>query len=363
MKHYVVEKNAIAHNIESVLKRADGTPVWAVVKGNGYGLGLLEMAQALRAAGVDRFAVTEPADAAALRESGSENEQILMLRSTTERAELEQLLDAGAILSVGTYEDAVAINGIAAERETVAAVHLNFDTGMGRYGFLPTELDKVLDIYHYMKNIAVCGIYTHFHSAFCSAKATRAQFETFRAMTARVVEAGYETGELHCCNSSAFYKHPEMHLGGVRIGSALLGRLSFPGSFGLQRVGHAEATIEELRWLPKGHTCGYGAGWKAKAPTRIAVVSIGYYHGFGAAHAEDLFRVRDCLRGILTNLRRILLHKHLFVKIGGQSCRVLGHIGMLHTVIDVTNCSCQLGDVVMMDVNPLMVKGLPIDWV
>lgn len=58
----------------------------------------------------------------------------------------------------------------------------------------------------------------------------------------------------------------------VRVGSAILGRLSFKGSYNLKRVGTLEATVDELRWLPKGHTCGYGAGWKAKKPTRIAVL-------------------------------------------------------------------------------------------
>ena len=40
--------------------------------------------------------------------------------------------------------------------------------------------------------------------------------------------------------------------------------------------------------------------------------------------------------------------------------RVLGHIGMLHTVVDVTNVNCKLGDKAIFDVNPLMLKGVDV---
>ena len=39
MKAYVVEKEALSHNIELLQKMANGVPIWAVLKGNGYGIG------------------------------------------------------------------------------------------------------------------------------------------------------------------------------------------------------------------------------------------------------------------------------------------------------------------------------------
>ena len=41
MKAYVVEKEALSHNIELLQKMANGVPIWAVLKGNGYGIGVL----------------------------------------------------------------------------------------------------------------------------------------------------------------------------------------------------------------------------------------------------------------------------------------------------------------------------------
>ncbi|MFR1259609.1 MAG: alanine racemase C-terminal domain-containing protein [Oscillospiraceae bacterium] len=110
-----------------------------------------------------------------------------------------------------------------------------------------------------------------------------------------------------------------------------------------------------------GHTCGYGAGWRAKKPTRIAVLPVGWYNGFGCQMGNDLTRRKDSLRGIFSNLRHLIFgRKGYTVLLGGKRCRVLGHIGMLHTVVDVTNVNCKLGDKAVFDVNPLMLKGVDV---
>ena len=360
MKAYIVDSAAVRSNLENLKQRAGSVPIWAVLKGDGYGLGLLPMANLCRDAGITRFAVTEVREARALREGGFKTEQILMLRPTADTDELYQLMDLKVILTVSSQDDASILNAIAAQRSMVAEAHIKIDTGMGRYGFLPTELDKILPVYAYMDGIAVSGIYTHFHSAFCNKKQTYLQYAAFQSVVRAIADAGYETGAPHCCNSAAFLRFPELAMQGVRLGSAILGRLSFKGSYNLKRVGWCEATIEELRWIPKGHTCGYGAAWKARRPTRIAVLPVGWYHGFGCEMGHDIFRFRDCARQVLAGLRGMLFRKSLYVLLNGERCRVLGHIGMLHTVCDVTDLPCALGDKALIDINPLMLKGMEI---
>ena len=360
MKAYVVDRDALLNNIRIVREKAGDTPIWAVLKGNGYGLGLLELAAILRSQGIGLFAVTEVEEARALRENGFTEESILMLRATSDRATLEQMLDLHVIATIGCYEDAVALNGIADQRSTVAEAHIELDTGMGRYGFSPREFDKVLDVYEYMTCISVSGVYTHFHSAFAGGDSTQQQFEQFRALLGKIQAAGYETGMAHCSNSSALFKYPRMNLDAVRVGSAFLGRLSFRARTGLKRIGYAETTVEAVRWMQKGDTCGYGAAWKARKPTKVAVVNLGYYHGFAAEKGRDIFRIRDCIRGILSNLKGILIHKYLYVTVNGQRCKVLGHVGMVHTCIDVSALTCAAGDLVQMDINPLLLKGMEV---
>ncbi len=359
MKHYIVEQAAVEHNLDTLTKRADGVPVWAVLKGNGYGLGIVPMAKACLQAGIIRFAVTEPEEAARIREL-SETAQILMLRPVREQEELQRLLQLDVIATVGSVEDAAALNGIATQLGAVAEVHVKIDTGMGRYGFLPQDLEKILSVYRHHDRIAVSGIYTHFHSAFAKAKVTAQQAKAFEAVVQALADSGVEPGTPHCCNSTAFLRFPEWKMGGVRLGSALLGRVR--GKWNLRQVGWCETTIEQLRWLPAGHSTGYGGAWKAKKPTRIAVIPVGWYHGFGVEHGNDIFRFRDCLRIGVKALKWMIFPPKLQVSVGGKRCRVLGHVGMLHTVCDVTRVSCSEGDPVRMEINPLLVRGMEILW-
>ena len=361
MKAYIVERDALIHNIQALRQFAGAVPIWAVLKGNGYGIGLLPFSRILRENGIDHFAVTEIKEAEVLRENYPDV-SILMMRSTSDPAEVNTLMDPGVILTVGCYETAVAINGIAAERAVIAQVHIAVDTGMGRYGFLPDDTDKIISVYEYMKNLKVAGFYTHFHSAFSSEKATKQQFEQFTAVIEKLRAAGYDTGMAHCCNSHAFVRHPEMHLDAVRIGSAFLGRLAFKDKLGLQQVGYAECTIEEIRMLPKGQTIGYAAGFKARRPMRTAVIGLGWYNGFAFRRENDTFRIRDSISGILHHLKNLLFPGKFLVTVNGHKCRTLGHVGMVHAVVDVTDVDCAVGDKVTAAINPLAVKGLKVQY-
>lgn len=360
MTSYIVESSLLRENLKNLKKRAGKTPIWAVLKGNGYGLGLESMAQLCAQAGIDRFCVTELDDVRRLRQAGYREARILMLRPTTDVDEIHELLTLGAIFTVSSQDDATLLSGVAAQRGEIAEVHVKIDTGMGRYGFLPDETDKILPVFAYMDSLAVSGIYSHFSCAFCNKKQTRAAYLAFQSVLRTIHEAGFETGEAHICNSAGLLRFPDYKLDGVRVGSAILGRLSFRGSYGLRRVGYCQSRVDELRWLPRGHSCGYGAGFRAKHPTRIAVLPVGWYHGFGCEMGHDLFRPRDQLRAAASALKGLFFRRAYYVTLNGKRCKVLGHIGMLHTVIDVTNVPCSIGDTAIFDINPLLLKGMPV---
>ena len=190
MKAYVVDSAAVRSNLQQLQTRAGSAVLWAVLKGDGYGLGLLPMAAICREAGVTHFAVTEVSEVSRLRAGGFADASILMLRPTSEQDELRQLLQLGASLTVSSQNDAAVLNGVAQELGVQAEVHVKIDTGMGRYGFLPDELDQLLPIFRYMPGLHVTGIYTHLHSAFCSQKATIAQAEAFQGVLDQLHAAG-----------------------------------------------------------------------------------------------------------------------------------------------------------------------------
>ena len=236
MKAYVVDSAAVRSNLQILKERAGSAVLWAVLKGDGYGLGLVQMAAICREAGVTHFAVTEVSEVSRLRAGGFQDCDILMLRPTADAQELTQLLNLGAILTVSSQNDAAVLNGVAETLGVQAQVHVKIDTGMGRYGFLPDELDQLLPIFKYMPGLHVTGIYTHLHSAFCNQKATIVQAEAFQGVLDKLHAEGCDTGMAHMLNSAGLLKYPEYAMDGVRVGSAILGRVSVRGSWGLVRA-------------------------------------------------------------------------------------------------------------------------------
>ncbi|MGM9522432.1 MAG: alanine racemase [Oscillospiraceae bacterium] len=346
MKNLIIDKTAIKNNLAAVKSRAKGAEVYADLTGDAYGMGLLTTAKLLRDEGIRTFAVSDPRDAEILRGAGFIEERLMMLRSTADSEELEKLIDLNVVCTVGSYDAAVAINGIAEARKTVCEVQIKIDTGLGRYGFIANETDKIASIYKYMPNLAIVGIFSTYSQSWKSKKITLSQFDAFQEVLEKLVGMGFELGVTHICDSAALFRYDFGRMDAVRIGTAFSGRVAGGGVPGLTKVGYIEAGIEEVGWFPKGHRIGSAV---LKKPARLAVLSVGYYHGFGVNRPEQEQSIWDVIRS-----RRRMPS----VKIGGQRVKVVGEIGMMHTIVDVTKLNCRVGDPAIMDVDPVNVKGL-----
>jgi len=351
MKNLVIDLRIVRNNLRAIKDRAEGVQVYADISANAGGMGLLPVARFLRDEGITSFAVSDPEDAKHLRQNGFTKERIMMLRSTADPNEISELLSQGVVCTAGSYDSAVAINGIAESRGMVAEIQVKIDTGLGRYGFQPTELDKVAAIYKYMSSLTVIGTFTTFSASWRNKKLTLLQLDKFNSVLDRLIGMGLEPGAAHACDSAALFKYNIELMDAVRVDTALSGRI--PGKVvpGLARVGFIEAGLEEVGWYPKGHNIGAERGFVTKAPTKIGILSVGYFHGFGV----DRYIVERSLFDIARYRRRTT-----FVRINGQKAPVLGSVGLLHTMVDVTKIDCTVGDIALLDVDPVNVKGLPI---
>ena len=358
MKEYVVECEKLRNNIELIKKRADGRIIYAVVKANGYGLGLLPLTRFLRDYGIDHFAVTEPSSALRLRMAGFIDEEILIMRPLPTEAEILDLIEARAVATVGSYDAAVLLNGLAEKRSELVDAHVKIDTGLGRYGFLPTEFDRIQAVFRYMPKIRVTGLFTHFSSAFSNKKKTRAQMDALFAVADKLRAAGQNPGCVHAANSSYLFRHSLEGTDAVRIGSAFTGRLPLGANHGLERVGYARASVAEIRWLAPGQTVGYGDAYTVRHPTRVAIIPLGYFDGFNVSRERDVFRFRDKARYLLSDAKDMLRSRRLYLSIKGRRAPVLGHIGMLNTIADVTDIHCEIGDEAIFEMSPLFANPL-----
>lgn len=355
MKALIVDKKKLKNNINLVRERA-GVPVIGVLKADGYGMGLLQLAHMLVDNGVSRFAVTEPDDALKLRQGGFTDQEILVMRSTSIENEIHTILEACATATIGSYDAAVFLNGIAEQTGTVVDAHVKVDTGMGRYGFLPSQFDRIQAVYTLLPNVNVTGLYTHFHSAFSNVSATREQAEELGKIAAKLREAKIEPGTVHAANSAALFRFDDMMMDAVRVGSAFTGRLPAHLDTGLERCTVLKSQVIETRWLPKHHSVGYGAGFVTRRPTQIAVVPVGYTDGFGVEKVRDIYRLRDWLHYLIHETKNFLTRKRFTVNIGQKRARVIGHIGLCHITLDVTGLEVNPGDTVTMDISPLYVN-------
>ena len=294
-------------------------------------------------------------EAAALRDAGITAE-LLMLSSTALPEEIAALLARDVILTVGSADAARAVSDVAAARGVTARVHVKLDTGMGRYGFLPQETAEAAALLQALPALRVEGVFTHLSDA-ANAKCTALQYRRFTEGVRILQEAGIDTGLRHVCASTAFLRYPEMHLDAVRLGSALLGRLSVPDTLGLERIGWLEAQVTELKTLPAGWPVGYTGAYCTRRETRLALLPVGYTSGVGVTEETNALRLRDRLRRVLHAGRRLLRADGLTVLVNGCRCPVRGVVGATAIEADVTGVPCAVGDTVRIEVRPKFVDS------
>lgn len=361
MKALVVERKNLKHNLkiikEIINKDEKKTRIIVVIKGNGYGLGLVEYAQFLIDNGIDFLAVATTEEAIILRENGI-TKDILMMSSTTVERDIELLIQNKIILTVGSKEAGDVIEKIAKKLDKKIKVHLKIDTGFGRYGFIYNKKEEMVDIIKSWKNIQIDGVFSHFSIAFYgNGKESKEQFNRYMQCVDTLKNNNINTGMLHICNSSAFLRFNDMHLDAVRIGSALLGRLSIPNTWGFKKVGYLKSNVTEIKVLPAGYNIGYSNSYTTTKETKIAIIPCGYADGINVKVDRDMFRTVDKLRYIVRDIKDALKSKKLYVNINGEQCEILGRIGMFHVCANITGKVIKINDEAKFEINPMFVDS------
>lgn len=354
MKRIVISKDAVYKNIELLQKKVGKAEIYAVLKSNAYGYDLKQMAEILSQNGIHRFAVTEPKDALRLRKWGFVDEEILIIRSTSNEDDIKDIIAASATASIGSYDAAVSLNKLAEEAEIVCDAHVKIDTGLGRYGFAPDDFDRIISVFRFMPNINITGTFSHYADV-TNKSYTQQQFNTFMSVIAKIRDAGFDPGMLHIDASGSVCKGHTDILDAVRAGSALTGNNPIVKASGFLPVSTYETSISEIRWFPKGQCIGYGGAFITKRPTRVAYIPIGYYDSFSIGRLPDVFTLRSKLGRLRNSFYALFKNQSLYVSINGKKARVLGHLGMNHAAVDITDIDCNIGTTVVLPTAPFYV--------
>jgi alanine racemase len=295
----------------------------AVLKGDGYGHGAVELARRLTPERVAMIATSLLEEAIELRRAGITLP--LLVLGPLLRDQIGIALDDDITIGVVGPEELASVCDVARERDV--RIHLKLDSGMGRMGVIDGELPGVIEMICATPRLRIEAIYTHFANAGDEGDPfTTEQIANYDRMLAELRESGIDAPLHHFANSSATLRGLVRPGDYARVGIAL---------YGPQRITIAADTIEPvLRWrteivrlkvLPAGHAIGYGITFRTARASRIATLPVGYADGYDR-----------------------LLSNNADVLIRGRRAPVVGRVSMDLVTIDVTDIEAAIGDEVIL---------------
>ncbi|MGA8258792.1 MAG: alanine racemase [Arenicellales bacterium] len=302
-----IDRSALKHNLKLVRESAVHSRVMAVIKANGYGHGLLDVARGLWSA--DAFAVESADEAVRLREAGI-RQGIALLTGFHEARELDTIAHRRLLPVIHDDWQVAALRR--EKTSVVVGVWIKVDSGMHRLGFTPDQVPAVVQALKSLPNVRIEGFMSHLANA-----DDLSDFATKNQRRAFLDAAQAYSYPLSLANSAGVLGWPGTHLDWVRPGIMLYGCSPIQGrseaKLGLRPVMTLEARIIAVRNVPAGETIGYGGTWRCDAQTRVGVVACGYGDGY-PRHAPSGTPVR----------------------VKGRTSRILGRVSMDLITIDLT---------------------------
>ncbi len=321
-----VDLAAIRRNLDRVREVAGAhVKLVAMVKADGYGLGVRHVLEAIRPAAPFGYGVATLDEGLELLRLGVP-EPVMVYSPLTHDA-LRRCVTAGLVPTVSDLETLSALSRLAVPApapRTAIPFQVEVDTGMGRAGF---SLDDAAAWWPEVTRVTgdglrLFGVFTHLHSAdhadLGSAREQVARFDEFVRAA-----GGIEPDVLvHCANSAGSLRLLSRTANAIRPGIYLYGGDIGDPANPPRPVAAVRARVVLVRDVPPGTTLGYGATYTARETERWAAVGIGYGDG---------------LPRVLGNRGRAIA--------GGRRVPIVGRISMDTTVVRIPG-DVSVGDIV-----------------
>lgn len=355
-----VHNGHLRANAAAVFQRTR-VPILAVIKNNGYGAGVVNVAQALEPLEFVRgFAVIKLHEAVALRDAGL-RKPVLLMGPVPER-DLADIATRDVTLMVYTpIADALA--RASAKTGRTMAVHVCVDTGLGRVGVPHARALDLIRTLARAKGVRIDGTMMTFTE---DEEFDREQLRRFKALSAQIEEAKIPCGARHAASTYPLFQHPDAFLDLVRPGMALYGIYPEPafrkaGTMNLIPALAFKTRVAYVKQLQPGDTAGYNRAYIAERPVWIATLPVGHADGLPRVAAKG-GRVR--IGGALYPIIASVSASHTIVEIGPER---LVEIGDEATLFDWTEgsrpedlavaCGASVYDLTM-HLNPLMPRRI-----
>ncbi|WP_349409228.1 alanine racemase [Pseudalkalibacillus sp. SCS-8] len=264
-----------------------GTKVMAIVKADGYGHGAYQVAKELVDNGVDYLGVALLDEAIALRRNGIEVPILVLGWVSPEYASIA--VRYGITLTVFQKEWLQALGNL----EQPLAIHIKFDTGMGRLGINdPNEAKLIINHIKQNESLKLEGAFSHFATADeLDSELVTKQMNRFSHYLALLEEEGIKPDVIHFGNSAGAIRFPDYDQHYVRVGISMYGLapseemkqvLPFP----LKQAFSLHSKLSHVKQIQPGDTVSYGATYRTTEKEWIGTVPIGYADGWIRRYAE-----------------------------------------------------------------------------
>lgn len=318
-----IDLNTLKKNIDLVRRHVPDTiKIMGVVKCNAYGHGLFQTSKAMTESGIDCLIVSGLTEGRNLRKSGI-NCRILALNDPL-YPHLEHALKYNLSLTVADSEFALRLAAYNPDITERFRVHIKVDTGLGRFGLNPEQVEEVMVMLDQTPHIQVDGIYSHLACTFQndtkSNAFTTSQIQTFHRLLDRLEKSNLMPDMVHLGSSTGLLGFPDQicscRLNALRIGTLFYGYAERMHGWETEPtpIARISARIIQVRSVLQKSCVGYHCSHQMKKDGRIAVMQSGFDQG---------------LHGVLPG--------KLFPEVHGRKCPLVGRPALAQSMLDVSD--------------------------
>ncbi len=336
-----ISKSALIANLKFLKqKTGPGVKFCSVVKGNAYGHGLAEFVKLAMQCDQHYFGVYSADEAYQVVKSCKKPPELYIM-GMVEGEAIEWTINRGIEFCVFDKQRLEHALKYSKKLKKKAKIHLEVETGMNRTGFYEREIGAVAELINNNKqHFELKGACTHFAGAESMANNFRVsqQIGNFYKSLLVIGRAGLSPIFKHTACSAAVINYPETIGNMVRIGIMQYGFWPNDETFiryngnnernskDLKRLITWKSKLMNLKSVKKGEFIGYGTSFLAHKEMKIAVVPVGYSHGYSRN---------------MSNAGKVLVR--------GAEAAVIGIVNMNAITIDVTNIAgVEIGDEVVL---------------
>lgn len=314
-----IDLNILEENYNTIRgKLSPEVGLLCVVKADAYGHGAVEVSRRLELLRAFHLGVATIDEAVELRINKIKI-PILVMSGIMPWDDITTLLRYDLIPVVYDLTSLAMICNMVKSYQSTLNIHLKFDTGMGRLGFMTDDTSKVLDLVGGAANIHVAGLMSHFSSSEVRDDYGTAQVKAFKKVIEDFERRGFQPNIIHMANSGAIVNYPDAHFTMVRAGISLYGShpsMELKKQLPTRPMMRFTSRIALIREFPANYALSYGRTYVTNRKTRVAYIPVGYADGYPRS---------------LSNKGSVLIKD--------RRCSIIGRICMDWFLVDITDIS------------------------